>query len=365
MKADSLLRIWDVPVRVFHWLLVASVLAAGVTGFLLLPRGFAIHLFAGTAIAALLLFRLVWGFTGSTYSRFRSFVFAPPAIVAYLRDHLAGKARNYVGHNPLGSLMVFALVACLAAVVVTGIATAGGLDKEGPLRAFVSYGLGRTLRELHQFAAYGLLLLIAGHIGGVIFESRRERFNLARAMVTGLKPSETPVSIDPPRKAAALIASALVAAAVVIPTLLLWQKPAAGTPPSTLDPQYLKICGDCHIPFNPSLRTADSWAKLMASLDSHFGEDASLKADELQAISAYLAANSAEHWDTRAAVDFSRIDEKDPLRITAGPSWQRRHGDLPAELFKRAKVKAKSNCEACHADARQGLFTPQGIDIPE
>lgn len=365
MKASALQRIWDMPVRLFHWALVLAVTAAGITGFLLLPRGFTIHLLAGTAIAALILFRLVWGFTGSTYSLFRSFMFSPGAVIAYARDQVAGRARHYLGHNPLGAAMVAALLLCLAVIVVTGVVTTGGVDKQGPLRGFISYDAGRLFRELHQFAAYGLLVLIVGHLGGVIFESRREGFNLARAMVTGLKPSAAAVIITPARKPAAVIGCLAVAAIVIIPLVLMWQRPAAGLPPAALDAQYVKICGDCHVPFNPSLRTAEAWTKLMASLDDHFGENAHLPEADAKAMTDYLVANSAEHWDTRAAVDFSRADPKDPTRITAGPAWQRRHGGLPDEVFKRPKVGAKSNCEACHSDARQGLFSPQGIDIPD
>jgi cytochrome b len=365
MKADTLQRIWDAPVRLFHWLLVLSVVVAGVTGFLLLPRGFAIHLFAGTLVAALVLFRLVWGFAGSTYSRFRSFTFSPDETLGYARDQMAGRARHYLGHNPLGALMVAALLICLAAIVITGIATAGGVDKQGPLRGFVSFSAGQLQRGLHQIAAWGLLILIGGHLAGVIVESRREGFNLARAMVNGLKPSATSVIVVPPRWGMAAAGSGALGAFVLVPALLLWQRPAAGVPSYPLDAQYVKICGDCHIPFNPSLRTADAWAKLMASLDDHFGEDAHLPPAEAKTVSEYLAANSAEHWDTRAAIDFSREDAKDPTRITAAPIWLRRHGDLPDALFKRSKVASKSNCEACHSDARQGLFSPQGIDIPD
>ncbi|MDO8352021.1 MAG: cytochrome b/b6 domain-containing protein, partial [Aestuariivirga sp.] len=118
-------NVWDLPVRLFHWLLVASIVVASVTGWLLPPSWLQLHLIAGTAIGCIVMWRVVWGFTGTRYSRFRSFVFSPWVTVAHLKDLKDGKASREAGHNPLGALMVVALLGSISTIVLTGVAVLG------------------------------------------------------------------------------------------------------------------------------------------------------------------------------------------------------------------------------------------------
>lgn len=354
--------IWDLPLRLFHWSLLAAVVLAAVTGFLLPANWLNLHIIGGTAIVVLLLFRFVWGFTGSAYSRFASFAFSPAAVIAYARDQLRNRAAHYPGHNPLGAAMIFALLLALAVLAVTGFIVLGGAEKQGPMRALLSYATGSGTREIHELAAYALLVLIFGHVAGVIVESRRSRENLAAAMLTGLKRVHGPVAATRIRSGPALLASLILAAVIGGPAWALWRMPVPAVPDAPLDAEYVKECGDCHIPFHPSLRSAATWSEIMNGLDDHFGEDATL-ADEARArLASYLAANAAEKWDTRAANVFR---QPTPLRVTATQFWERRHAGLDPSVFKMKAVATKSNCEACHGDARRGLFTPQAIDIPE
>lgn len=358
----SVIRVWDFPTRAFHWLLVASVATAATSGFLLPVNWLNLHLVAGSAIAFLLAFRLAWGLAGPHFSRFRSFMFSPSSLLHYVRQLLGGKPPHFTGHNPLGGAMIFALLGALLVLVATGTLTLGGLDKQGPLRAVISYSQGQTMRQLHELAAFGLLLLIAGHLSGVVVESIRTRINLPRTMVTGFKPGNMPNLYIAASPLFGLLAFSAVVTAIALPSALLWTMQSPMTPSQPLDDAYAKACGDCHIPFHPSLRTASQWTAIMTGLSDHFGEDASLPADQSAAILGYLAANSAEHWDTRAANVFRTGDT---LRMTETNFWTRRHGDIAPAIFTSRKVGAKSNCEACHADARSGLFSPQAISIPK
>ena len=261
--------------------------------------------------------------------------------------------------------MIFALMLALVVLLLTGLVVLGGAEKQGPLRAFVSFATGSLLRQWHELAAYGLLALIAAHVSGVILESRRTGENLPRAMVTGFKRTETAVPVIPARPLMAAVLSTLLGLAIALPLVALWRVTPTTVPQEPLDASYAKDCGDCHNAFHPSLLTAATWTTIMAGLDDHFGEDATLKPDVTAALSSYLAANAAEHWDTRPANAFRQMGESDPLRITATPYWTRRHRGIDPAVFKFEKVGTKSNCEACHGDARQGLFTPQAIHIPE
>lgn len=165
------ITVWDVPVRLFHWSLVAAVAVA----FLSSEEGSflsAWHMVAGYCAAVLIAFRLSWGFIGGRHARFASFV-RPGGVIPHIRALLAGKAERSVGHNPLGGMAVLALLGGTAAVVWTGIALAGGGGSE----------------DLHETIAYALLGLIAVHVIGVIVMSVMTRDNLVRAMVTGHKPA--------------------------------------------------------------------------------------------------------------------------------------------------------------------------------
>ena len=163
-------RVWDLGVRVFHWLVVATVATALVTG-LSGPRNVLnIHIAAGAVIGGLVAFRILWGLVGSTYARFSSFPVQRVAINEDLAGLVAGRRPRYLGHNPLGSLMALALLAILSLSVMTGVVTLGGVDKQGPLAFVTSYNAGKAAQGLHQALAYVLLALIGGHLLGVAYE---------------------------------------------------------------------------------------------------------------------------------------------------------------------------------------------------
>ncbi|MDP2760498.1 MAG: cytochrome b/b6 domain-containing protein [Sideroxyarcus sp.] len=189
MKNTSVVqvKVWDVPVRLFHWLSVASFVLAYVSAEMHLM---VVHVWIGYGLLALLLFRIVWGFIGSRYARFGSFVFSPQQTLAYVRSLRAGQAAHYYGHNPAGALMVFALLALLAAIFVSGLVTLAVIDYEGPLLFLanaVSDDTAYFFRHAHDFFVNVALWLIPLHLIGVVVGSLQHRENLVRAMVTGLK----------------------------------------------------------------------------------------------------------------------------------------------------------------------------------
>src|SRR5277367_1838729 len=106
---EPAVRVWDVGIRCFHWLLVLAVSAALITGFLLATPTLRWHLIAGGTVAALLFWRVVWGGLGGPYARFAGFAYSPRAVLGHARGLLGGRHERYLGHNPLGAMMVFAL----------------------------------------------------------------------------------------------------------------------------------------------------------------------------------------------------------------------------------------------------------------
>lgn len=165
--------VWDVAVRSLHWLLVAAVSAAWLTSLHLVRW----HEVAGYAAALVVAGRIAWGFLGHGHARFADFVRSPRRTFTYGVDVLAHREPRYVGHNPLGAWMVLALLACVAALAVTGW-----------LYSATDFFWGEAwLEQLHALLAWLLLVLIALHIVGVVFTSVRHRENLVRAMVDGAK----------------------------------------------------------------------------------------------------------------------------------------------------------------------------------
>jgi cytochrome b len=362
------IAVWDPGIRIFHWLLAAAVLADGLTGFLATRSGLAIHLAAGTLLAALLVWRVLWGLLGPGHARFATFAYHPRTVLAHARALLAGHGRRYVGHNPLGAMMVFALLAVLAAIVATGTIALGGMFKQGPLAFAFAFRPATYALGLHNFLAGLLVAMITAHLAGIAFGTWRERENLVGAMLTGVK---TPNPGEPPpphhaRTRLAITLAVLLLAGGTWGAASLAARPARGVPPATLDPVYARECGACHFAYPPSLAPASAWRGIMAHLDRHFGEDAGLDAATAAHIAAYLAANSAEHWDTLPAVRLAgSFDPRNPLRITASGLWRRMHGHIPARIFASREVGGRGQCSACHADAASGLFAPQNIAIPE
>jgi cytochrome b len=194
-KAEVL--VWDLPVRVFHWLLAASFIGAFVTAES--ERYRQLHIVLGYTVLGLLLCRLVWAFAGSRYARLSSFAFGPKAVLAYLRSMLSGAPAHYVGHNPAGSWSIYAIVVL---GVVTGL-TGYALD---------SAPGGRSMEALHEGVANAMLAIVILHLIGVIASSVLHRENLAKAMVTGYKLGRQGDGIDKPRW---LTATALVCGVAV------------------------------------------------------------------------------------------------------------------------------------------------------
>ncbi len=234
MTAATLARIklWDLPTRLFHWLLVIFVIAAVVTGKI---GGNAIiwHGRIGLVILALLAFRLAWGFVGPSPARFSSFLPTPASIAAYLRGTWRG-----IGHNPLGALSVFGLLAFLGVQVGTGLFANDDIAFRGPLVELVSKESSDLLTNYHRLAINVLIALIALHVAAIAFYAHAKKENLVSPMIDGWKSVE-PEDAPPPIRGGGLIALILalcLGAAAFYVGSGLWIKPAE-PPPAAVTPQ--------------------------------------------------------------------------------------------------------------------------------
>ena len=180
---ETLIPVWDILVRIFHWSLVLFVLILFITedDFLF------IHTYAGYTVLLLVGFRIIWGFIGPYYAKFSQFFATPQQALSYLKEEIAGDAKHYLGHNPAGALMIFALIITLILTGLTGLATIA-TEAKGPLAdTFIANYSGELLGEIHSLFTGILLTLIIFHVLGVIFSSLAEEENLIKAMITGKK----------------------------------------------------------------------------------------------------------------------------------------------------------------------------------
>jgi len=185
------------------------VLVAGFTGAYLTEDDLlGLHVWAGYAVSAIIILRLVWGLVGSRHARFSDFIYAPRTVMAYIRELLRLRSKRYLGHSPAGGVMVLVLLLILIATVYTGLMIYA-LDKNrGPLASFVAQGPATVVstalpdnsreatdrkarrhfwKEVHEALSNAALILIVLHIGGVALASFAHRENLVRAMITGDK----------------------------------------------------------------------------------------------------------------------------------------------------------------------------------
>lgn len=200
-------RIWDLPTRLFHWLLAATItglLGTGLNGIM------EWHFRLGYAALALLLFRLLWGFAGGRWSRFAAFAYGPCAVLAYLRGR--ANAEHLVGHSPLGALSVFAMLAVLLLQVATGLTADDAITYAGPLAGFVSSAVVDWSTGWHAvWGKWAVFALIGLHLLAVLYYVVARRRTLVRPMLSGDKAIAGPVTPSRDDAASRLLALALFA----------------------------------------------------------------------------------------------------------------------------------------------------------
>lgn len=186
---DQRRLVWDLPLRVFHWLLVLSVTASWATGQI----GSSVreyHMWLGYWMMVLLTFRVLWGVLGTRHSRFASFMPTPASVWRYARDVLRGQASETVGHNPVGSLMVFLMLTLLILQVVSGLFTDDDIFFAGPYAQVVSLSTADFFEGLHHEVVNWIVVLALAHIAAALYHTFKMKEPLIQAMITGRKKAD-------------------------------------------------------------------------------------------------------------------------------------------------------------------------------
>lgn len=222
--------VWDLPTRLFHWLLVAAVAGAFVTaklgGALMVWHGR-----LGLLILGLIVFRLIWGVIGPTYARFATFVRGPRMILAYLTGRWRG-----LGHNPMGALSVLAMLAVLLTQALTGLFSSDDIAYTGYLAHRVDGELSARLTGLHQTLETLLILFVSLHVFAIVFYAWRKQQNLVKPMLTGWADGRPEWSTRGGGPAAFAIAVSIAALAVWAASGSLL--PAPPPPPAAAPPAF-------------------------------------------------------------------------------------------------------------------------------
>ncbi len=187
--------VWDIPTRLFHWLLAAGFAVAAAIGFLVDDESplFPWHAMIGLAIALMVCLRVLWGVFGSRHARFSSFAYGPAAVARYLKAVLLGNGETHAGHNPGSAYAVFAMLLLVIGLAATGIMLGRGME---------------SVKEVHEVLAYVMLGIVAAHVLGVLVHTIRRRENIVASMIHGRKnvdPAEGIRSSHPAAAAAFLI----------------------------------------------------------------------------------------------------------------------------------------------------------------
>ena len=178
------MKVWDLPVRVFHWAIVLLILAAWVTQYL---NKMDVHMWIGEWILALLLFRIVWGFVGSDTARFARFLRSPAAALRHLAHLRRREPDREIGHNAAGGWMVLVVLALIGVQTGTGLFSNDDGDTEGPLMHLVSKDRSDWLSHIHHLNFKAIEAVIVLHVLAIAAYAVLKRQNLLRPMVTGTK----------------------------------------------------------------------------------------------------------------------------------------------------------------------------------
>jgi len=367
----DLVRIWDLPTRLFHWLFAAACATAWLSGDE--PRYTDLHLYAGYLALGLVLFRLLWGVWGGRYARFAQFVRGPMAVREHL-GRLFDPARHHPpGHNPAGAWAILAMLGTVMLLGLSGLVVLGGEEGFGPLAGMFSIAQGIAVHRWHDWLAWALLAVVVLHLAGVALESLLQGENLPRTMITGLKSGLAGEAEPRSFALAGAVLAATVLASAAGYFLPYWQStgdhpylPFVGAE-LVHDALWQESCGECHMAYHPGLLPERSWQRMLDEQDDHFGESLYLAQSTVHALREYVRANSAEQvsreasWRTLQSLPAA----ESPLRISATPYWERVHRDIDEALWKRPSVNGKFDCAACHRDAKRGGFMNGAMRIPD
>lgn len=371
MGSNMKTYVWSLPTRIFHTLLVIFVISAFVSSEW--DEYLTLHVAFGSAVGVLVLYRVIWGFIGPKYSKFSDFNLSIYSFKEYILSIFNPK-KEYVGHNPAAGYTTVAILIVLLLLTITGFLTYGIQENRG-LFAYLHSTYFREMElfeEIHEFLGGLLYLLIGVHITGVLLDKLlHSKIGTLESIVKGyknIKGEDTKLSFFQILLSIIGIGLSLYVLIYVLsvknnPIILGYNQVIDYKKENSL---FVEECASCHTLYPPSLLPKKSWNIMMADLENHFGDDASLDGEDTQSILRYLLNNSAEKSTSEASVNILKtLENKDTIAITQTPFWKYRHKNIDKKYFDSDKVKTKANCKSCHKDVEKGLIEDSNIKMPD
>lgn len=206
--------VWDLPLRLFHWLLVASLFAQWLTAEVL-ENATQWHAYIGYFTLGLIIFRVVWGFIGTRYSKFSSFIGSPKAILEYTKSLFSGSYQAHVGHNPLGGLLLPVVLVLVGLQGISGLFVSDDIIFDGPYFSSVGSQVQEIMQTIHHSVFDWLLYLIGVHIFALLFYKFSLKQNLVKPMIDGKKQIDKKYGVAHSQLIKAIILIAFISAFIV------------------------------------------------------------------------------------------------------------------------------------------------------
>ena len=368
------IKVWEPVIRIFHWLLMALVMVAMLTSFW--EDLLKIHLLAGQGIGVLLVFRIGWGFLGNEYARFAEFIKSPKVVFHHLRQMKEGKNPRYLGHNPMAGWWMMIMLLVLMVILYSGLVLMGGQERIGLLAEWFTQDEAYGFHSIHEVLAYVIMAMAAVHVGGAILESLHQKENLVASMLHGNKDQRE--NQPAPKATLHKLGRTLFLGLILGFGIWLYQAwPLDYRSVETLNADqektseayelYIEECGSCHFEFSANLLPQRSWVVMMADLENHFGDDASLDEEDQQTLGLWLQEGALETSQSEwpYLIGKSILPEDSPQRISKTSYWIEKHEDIEESITKRKSVRSKLNCGACHPNAAYGSYEDARIEIPK
>lgn len=359
--------IWSLPTRVFHALFALLILLAFLTEDDDLLN---YHALMGYAILILLTFRFFWGYLGPKYSKFKDFPMSMGEVKEFIAN-IFNSEHRYVGHNPLASYVMIGILVVVFLTIITGVLTLGIQEGKGLLSSLNStfFKEMELFEEIHEFLSGVLIALIVMHILGVLSDRLlHSKHKTLESIFNGYKVTKEQegIRLNIFQKLLAAIFLALFVAFLLF-SMTTKSNPLIASKYAPLDYKaqnelFVSECASCHTLYPPHTLSARSWNTLMANLEDHFGDDASINEADNRNILDFLVKNSAENSTQEVSVKIlNSLKNKDIIAITRTDFWKEKHADIPKKVFAHESVKSKANCKACHSDIEKGLIEDEKI----
>lgn len=384
----NVIKVWDLPTRLFHWLLVLAYAGVFYTSY---SEWFLeYHTAAGYTALSLVIFRILWGFSGNHYARFSRFLKGWREVKSFLKETIKLNPPRHLGHNPAVGWAVMFMLLATAVITVTGIIVFSGEENRGVWAGYFTFQTAEYARTVHIYLAYAMVVMIVGHISAALFHDFILRENIILSMITGTKEDNESWServshfhAGEGRSVARLFI--LIFVTILGGFGLVYMPPQGGTdfskikPPKVIDEKGFVVsvemnktwkdecASSCHSAFYPSLLPARSWEKILSGLNDHYGDNVTLDENSRKEILDFLMKSSAEHSTTESSrkMLYSIHSNEVPERVTDVAYWKYKHDDISEDVYKRKTITSKSNCIACHPGAEVGSFEDEDIKIPE